>query len=125
MTIRATGFTCWALIFVTSVPSLAQHETFQLRGSVVDSNQVPAPGAAVTVAETNQRAITDESGKSLEQEKREAPIRVDVIDTEKLQVQSLSLPQVINQMAFFARVLDLTTGSDQDRSFISKPIEQF
>ncbi|MEM9830344.1 MAG: hypothetical protein AAF944_06880 [Bacteroidota bacterium] len=125
MTIRATGFICWALIFVTSVPSSAQHETFQLRDSVVDSNQVPIPGAAVAVAETSQGAITDESGKSLEQEKREAPIRVDVIDTEKLQVQSLSLPQVINQIAFFARVFDLTMGSDQDRSFISKSIEQF
>ncbi|MEM7109121.1 MAG: carboxypeptidase-like regulatory domain-containing protein [Bacteroidota bacterium] len=36
-------------------------------------------------------------GKSQEQEKREEPIRIDVIDTKKLQVQSLSLPQVINQ----------------------------
>ena len=36
-------------------------------------------------------------GKTTEQEKREEPIRVDVIDTKKLQVQSLSLPQVINQ----------------------------
>ncbi|MEM6379663.1 MAG: carboxypeptidase-like regulatory domain-containing protein, partial [Bacteroidota bacterium] len=38
-------------------------------------------------------------GKSLEQEKREEPIKIEVIDTKKLQVQSLSLPQVINQTA--------------------------
>ncbi|MEM9673506.1 MAG: carboxypeptidase-like regulatory domain-containing protein [Cyclobacteriaceae bacterium] len=63
MSIRATEFTCWVLIVLVSVPSLAQHESLQLKGIVVDANQVPIPGAAVTVAKTRQGAITDANGK--------------------------------------------------------------
>lgn len=39
------------------------------------------------------------AGKSMEQEKSEQPIIVDVIDTKKLQAQSITIPQVINQTA--------------------------
>ena len=36
-------------------------------------------------------------GKSKEQEKREEPIKVEVIDTKELQTKSIGLPQIINQ----------------------------
>ena len=39
------------------------------------------------------------ASKSVEQEKNEQPIIVDVIDTKKLQAQSITIPQVINQAA--------------------------
>ncbi|MEM8967037.1 MAG: TonB-dependent receptor, partial [Bacteroidota bacterium] len=38
-------------------------------------------------------------GKSEAQERREQPIKIEVINTEKLQAQSTSLPQIINQTA--------------------------
>ena len=39
------------------------------------------------------------TGKTLEQEKSEQPIKVDVINTKKLQALSITIPQVINQTA--------------------------
>ncbi|UII25714.1 TonB-dependent receptor [Fulvivirga maritima] len=67
---------------------------------------------SITLAENDSQSISiqlkskneqlDEvvvKGKSVEQAKREEPIKVEVIDTKKFQSQSISLPQVINQVS--------------------------